>query len=370
LYNSSLTDDDMFNDYEERVAYLQSQIFQIDGQLLSQRIITSLDTQRVQYKDNHLFGFYYDPALREVIVEMSGYIKAPATGHVSMPYELSNVLDCNDEFDIQGYTRYWRFSETLYLNEDSGKFNCSLDYSDDNYTEITDQFICHLECSGTGSETDFELNVVKDRYYFVNFYTAVFGNAFNSKLTFNVDGVPYNLEDYMYYTPEYTFNLIFDSDDISVDSLCPFAMDEIFIPQVFEEPATIYPDECPTQSSSLSFSPSSTSSEVLISSSESISSVSSISSESISLVSSISSKVNSVVSSDSVQSGSAVQTGSTISNSDDNISSSSKSSSASLILSSRSSSISYSSTRSSSIESKSESVSSSSPNTKTSSNNE
>ena len=359
LYNSSLTDDDMFNDYEERIEYLQNQIFQSDGQLLSQRVITSLDTQRVQYKNNHLFGFYYDPTVREMIVEMSGYIKAPATGQVSMSYELSNVLDCNDEFDIQGYTRYWRFSQALYLNEESGTFNCSLDNGDDDLTEITDQFICHLECSGTGSETDFQLNVVKDRYYFVNFYTAVFGNAFNSKLTFNVDGVPYNLDDYMYYTPEYYFRRFFNSDDVSLEILCPSPRYEIFTPKVFEEPTTIYPDQCPAQSSLSSLSPSSTSSEVLFSSSESSSSVSSISSE-----------VNSVVSSDSIQSGSVVQTGSTISNSDDIISSSGTSSSASLVLSSRSSSISYSLTRSSSMAYESESVSSSSQTTKTSSKSE
>ncbi|KAG0667993.1 hypothetical protein C6P45_005177 [Maudiozyma exigua] len=264
LYNTSLTSGD---DYDHHYNYLQEKQFLTDGgQLLSQRVITSVQTNWTKGVNNCMFGFYRDE--HDVVLELRGYIKAPADGVFDIYAGLEAVFDPDGNYIPQFEGGYWIIKNAISLNETSNGFICSYDSNESNYSSMSPEEICKDICSPMGSQ-EFAI-FVKDQYYPVVFYTYFSGEALVNDWVFQVDDNVYPFDENIYYYP----NDDFETNDANLDAdfpeICPQFHDKVFIPQNFVEENATHLNECPLPPISPSELPSFTSSNIpLISSPDS-----------------------------------------------------------------------------------------------------
>lgn len=250
LYTTSLTG---YENAQKSDTYFENREFLADSQLVSQRIVTSLDGNRLKYENNHIFGFYYDPNDSYLVVELKGYIKAPADGQVFIEYDLNDVLGCDGKGSNQSFISDWLVSTAVSLNNTENGFVCSYDQSSYIYSDIW----IEGECDGggcSGNSPIYNVKLVNEQYYPVTIYFIIAGDAFNSDLTFYVDNLSYNFDNCIYYDPNDNPDTNSSNDNTEFPDVCPQFHEEIFTEATFVEPTSIYPDECPLSSISSSFS--------------------------------------------------------------------------------------------------------------------
>lgn len=274
LYNTSLISGD---DYDHHPQYLESKQFLTDGgRLLSQTVITSVKADWIKDEKNCMFGLYRDE--HDVILELRGYIKAPADGVFDIYAGLVATFDPDGNYIPHFEAGYWIIKNAISLNETANGFICSYEETDDrNYSQMDPETACNDICSPMGSE-QFAF-FVEDQYYPIVFYTYFSGDVLVNDWIFQVDDDVYPFDEYIYYDPNDDFAANDANLDAGFPEICPQFHKEIFIPQYFVEESAIHVDECPLPSIPSSFLPSSMPSTVsssVVESSDSASSFSTI----------------------------------------------------------------------------------------------
>lgn len=264
LFTSTLTGSET---QSERDTYLKQKSYLNDGILLSQRIVTQFTSTRVKYLNNNIFGLYYPPDDHDLIIELRGYIKAPATGVPKVTTNLSARKDCNDEYAYQSATNSWAFSYNIFLNQTADGFLCSYNTSA-TLAKFPVQSEAEIEMYGGG--ISYLLNgayLIEGQYYPIVMSTRVSGDAFFNDWRISINSQKYTFDEITYYDPNDDFVANDASDKSSFPNLCPQFHNETFEPKSFVTPTSIVSDKCPTSSVPPSLIRSSTAPSPILSSS-------------------------------------------------------------------------------------------------------
>ncbi|KAG0672605.1 hypothetical protein C6P45_000036 [Maudiozyma exigua] len=254
-YKSTLTGAE---DSITRRKYVIDKQFLTDGTMIAQSPITELAQTRIIYKHNKLFGFYYDPSYHDMIVEFSGYLKAPATGVPTFITKVNIALYCNSSRITQQLTDNWSIQTGLYLDETADGYLCTQNAS----AKMFSSSWLDAPAATDGVTIPKQLPyayLIEGKIYPFYISLRVSRDAYSNQWSLKLNNVNYNLDDIVYYDPQDDF--VANNAHLSSEfpDACPQFHDEKFVAETFVEPTSIVPDGCPVTSSSVIESSSATS---------------------------------------------------------------------------------------------------------------
>ena len=255
FFQSTLNSSDTFS---SRQKYLEKKQYLTDGMLIGQHIVTSFGENRMIYKNNQMFGFYYDPSYHDMILEFRGYIKAPKSGVPGLSANLAPAQNCDNEYAYQVQTDYWTLTTGLYLNKTDDGYICTQNSSATMYSLKRSENNVYDTYMGSTVTMSSEY-MIKDQFYPIVMSTRVSRDALYNYWKLIIDGVEYSFNNIVYYDPQDDFITNDANSNAKFPTVCPHFHDETFEAGTFVTPTSIVPNKCPVSTSSSIVSSSKTS---------------------------------------------------------------------------------------------------------------